>query len=56
MNQEQAKDRLCGCYVTLPTLFRDRDLELDLRGMEQHVKFLIQGGIRVGTGVLRGGW
>ena len=26
---EKAKDRLAGCYVTVPTMFKDPDLEVD---------------------------
>ena len=30
MDRELARRRLCGCYVTIPTLFRDGDLAIDL--------------------------
>jgi dihydrodipicolinate synthase/N-acetylneuraminate lyase len=36
-------------------MFRDEDLELDLPAMRRHVRFLIDGGIREGTGVLLAG-
>ena len=52
MDRDRARSRLCGCYVTLPTLFRDEDLSVDLAAMQRHVRFLINGGIRTGAGVL----
>ena len=49
----QLRDRLQGCYVTVPTLFRDDDeLSVDLDAMRKHVGFLIDGGITTGNGVL----
>ena len=39
-------NRLQGCYVTLPTMFRDdAELSVDLNAMRRHVRFLIDGGI-----------
>ena len=32
MDFERAKQRLEGCYITIPTMFRDPDLEVDLGG------------------------
>jgi len=55
MNREMARSRLCGCYVTVPTLFRDEDLSVDLDAIRQHVRFLIDGGIKTGTGVILSG-
>ena len=52
MDRERARDRLSGCYVTVPTMFRDQDLELDLESTRQHVRFLIEGGINESTGVI----
>ena len=52
MDRERARDRLSGCYVTVPTMFRDQDLELDLESTRQHVRFLIDGGINERTGVI----
>ena len=50
------RKRLQGCYVTLPTMFRDDDeLSVDLDAMRGHVRFLIDGGITTGTGVLLAG-
>jgi dihydrodipicolinate synthase/N-acetylneuraminate lyase len=47
--------RLCGCYVTVPTAFRDGDLAVDLPAIQRHVRFLVEHGIATGTGVLLAG-
>jgi dihydrodipicolinate synthase/N-acetylneuraminate lyase len=52
MDSATAQQRLCGCYVTIPTLFQDDDLALDLPAMRTHVDFVIRGGVQEGTGVL----
>ena len=53
MDQQTLRDRLYGCYVTIPTMFNDDDeLSVNLDGIRQHVEFLIDGGIQTGTGVL----
>ena len=47
---------MTGCYVTIPTLFRDdADLSVDLEAIGRHVRFLVDGGLRTGTGVLLAG-
>jgi len=56
MNKEKARSRLCGCYVTIPTMFRDDEaLSLDLAAIRRHVRFLIEGGITTAKGVLLSG-
>jgi dihydrodipicolinate synthase/N-acetylneuraminate lyase len=55
MERQTARHRLCGCYVTIPTMFRDEDLEIDLPAIRRHTRFLIDGGIVTGTGVLLAG-
>ena len=55
MNREAARSRLCGCYVTIPTMFRNEDLAIDLAAIRRHVRFLIEGSITTGTGVLLAG-
>ena len=55
MDYERLKRRLEGCYVTVPTMFRDPDLALDLDAVGRHVDFLLRGGIRTGRGVLLAG-
>ena len=51
--KNELRERLQGCYVTVPTMFRDDDaLSVDLEAVRQHVRFLIDGGIVTGNGVL----
>jgi dihydrodipicolinate synthase/N-acetylneuraminate lyase len=56
MDLQHAKARLEGCYITVPTMFRDPDLELDLAATARNVRFLLEHGIdgRYGT-LLAGG-
>ncbi|MSP14493.1 MAG: dihydrodipicolinate synthase family protein [Chloroflexi bacterium] len=54
MDRERAIARLSGCYVTVPTQYHE-DLEIDLETMRRHVRFLVDGGIQVGTGALLAG-
>lgn len=55
MDTAQSRDRLRGCYVTIPTMFRDPDLEVDLTAIRRHVRFLIDGGLVAGDAVLLAG-
>jgi dihydrodipicolinate synthase/N-acetylneuraminate lyase len=55
MDRQIARGRLCGCYVTIPTMFREDGLEVDLPAIRRHVRFLVEGGITTGTGVLLAG-
>jgi dihydrodipicolinate synthase/N-acetylneuraminate lyase len=56
MDGDRARSRLCGCYVTIPTMFADgEDLAVDSAAIRRHVRFVIDGGIRAGTGVLLAG-
>jgi dihydrodipicolinate synthase/N-acetylneuraminate lyase len=55
MDPADARGRLVGCYVTIPTVFRDPDLSVDLDGIRKHVRFLIDGGLTTGTAVLLAG-
>jgi dihydrodipicolinate synthase/N-acetylneuraminate lyase len=53
MDRDRAISRLRGCYVTLPTMFRDSDgLPVDAEAICRHVRFLIDSGLRSGNGVL----
>lgn len=46
MNQEQLKAQLAGCYVTIPTPFRDEaDFPVDETALRRHVRFLIDAGL-----------
>jgi len=55
MDFERAKRRLEGCYITVPTMFRDPDLELDLEATRRNVRFLIDNGITERYGTLLAG-
>jgi dihydrodipicolinate synthase/N-acetylneuraminate lyase len=51
-DRDSAKARLSGCFIPLPTLYHGADLDVDLKAMRRHVRFLLDGGIRQGNGVL----
>ena len=55
MNRDTLKKRLEGCYVTVPTMFKDPDFELDLKATRGNVKFLIDRGINADNAVLLSG-
>lgn len=56
MNKSELARRISGCYIPIPTLFRDGDLELNLPGMQQHIRFLVERGARTGqSAILVGG-
>ncbi len=55
MDIESRIARLSGCYVTLPTLFHEPDLSLNLDGMRGHVAFLLERGLNAHNGVLLAG-
>ncbi len=47
--------KLRGCYITVPTMFRDPDLEVDTAAIQRHVGFLRGHGIAEGNAVLLAG-
>src|SRR5713226_2782363 len=51
MNREQVKSKLTGCYIAIPTLFKDGE-ELDAEAMRQHVRWLIRKGVKEGNGMI----
>jgi dihydrodipicolinate synthase/N-acetylneuraminate lyase len=51
----EARRRYGGCYVTVPTPFRDGDLAVDFASLRSHVNFLIDGGVVTGNGMLLAG-
>jgi dihydrodipicolinate synthase/N-acetylneuraminate lyase len=55
MDLARAKERLRGCYITVPTMFRDPDLELDLGATRRNVRFLLEHGIDASYGTLLAG-
>ena len=55
MDFERAKQRLQGCYITVPTMFRDPGLEVDLAATRRNVRFLAENGITEKYGTLLAG-
>ena len=55
MDRDKLKKLLEGCYVTVPTMFRDPDLELDLDAIRRHVRFLMEHGINAENAVILSG-
>ena len=43
MDSETRRSRLVGCYVTIPTMFKDPDLAVDFDAISRHVRFLVEG-------------
>jgi len=52
MNWDQARARLMGAFIPMPTFFHDGNLELNLAAMRRHARFLLSGGARTGNAVL----
>jgi len=46
---------LVGCYITVPTMFRDPDLTVDTGAIADHVRFLCERGVNRGNAVLLAG-
>ena len=55
MDWRRARERLEGCYITIPTMFRDPDLEVDLAATRAAVRFLIDRGIDAENATLLAG-
>jgi 4-hydroxy-tetrahydrodipicolinate synthase len=55
MDRDRLKRRLEGCYVTVPTMFKDSDFELDLEATRGNVRFLIERGVNAENAVLLAG-
>jgi len=55
MDWNRARQRLEGCYITIPTMFRDPDLELDLAATRRTVAFLIERGMTASNATLLAG-
>jgi 4-hydroxy-tetrahydrodipicolinate synthase len=55
MDYVRARQRLEGCYITIPTMFRDPDLEVDLKATQRNVAFLRERGITEKYGTLLAG-
>ncbi len=56
MDTAAARRRLEGCYVTIPTMFKDdASLSVNHEAIRRHVNFLIDGGLTTGNAVLLAG-
>src|SRR5262245_40768265 len=55
MDRDLLKKKLEGCYITVPTRFRDPELEGDATAIQRHVAFLRKRGINADNGVLLAG-
>src|SRR4051794_26117482 len=55
MDPSTLRNKLVGCYITIPTMFRDPDLEVDAKAIARHVRFLRGKGVKAGNGVLLAG-
>jgi dihydrodipicolinate synthase/N-acetylneuraminate lyase len=55
MTFERVRERLTGCYITVPTMFRDPDLAVDEAAIARHVRFLREHGVAEGNAVLLAG-
>ena len=55
MSQPKPRRRVSGCYITVPTMFSDPDLEVDAAAIMRHVRFLRANGVAAGNAVLLAG-
>jgi dihydrodipicolinate synthase/N-acetylneuraminate lyase len=55
MDINARRDQLVGCYITIPTMFRDSDMDVDPGAISRHVAFLRANGIARGNAVLLAG-
>ena len=55
MNFDALREKLVGTYITIPTMFRDSDLEVDSAAVARHIRFLRSRGVARGNGVLLAG-
>lgn len=55
MGFDELREGLQGCYITIPTMFRDPDLAVDHAAIAEHVSFLLARGVGRGNAVLLAG-
>jgi dihydrodipicolinate synthase/N-acetylneuraminate lyase len=55
MRFDALREGLQGCYITIPTMFRDPDLAVDHGAIAAHVRFLIDRGVGRDNAVLLAG-
>lgn len=51
-DRDKAIARISGCFIPLPTLYHGDNLDVNLKGMRRHVRFILDGGIREGNGAV----
>ena len=54
-NREELKQKLHGCYITIPTLFNDPDLSINEGGIRTHIQFLKNNNINKDNSVFLSG-
>ena len=52
MSQELLRENLKGCYITIPTMFSDKNLDVDTEAIQNHVRFLLDQGVKKGNGII----
>ena len=52
MSQELLRENLKGCYITIPTMFSDKNLDVDTQAIQNHVRFLLDQGVKKGNGII----
>ena len=52
MSQELLRENLKGCYITIPTMFSDKNLAVDTEAIQNHVRFLLDQGVKKGNGII----
>ena len=52
MSQELLRENLKGCYITIPTMFSDKNLDVDTHAIQNHVRFLLDQGVKKGNGII----
>ena len=55
MSKDKYKELVQGCYVTIPTMVSDPDLELNIPAIKDHVRFQLRGGMKTGNALLLAG-
>ena len=55
MSKDKYKELVQGCYVTIPTMVSDPDLELNIPAIKEHVRFQLRGGMKTGNALLLAG-
>ncbi len=51
LDRYQRKAHLRGCYLAIPTIYA-ADLNIDFDGMQRHIRFMLEHGLRIGNAVI----